>query len=65
MIIIGNKFNRNIYNSAREAYNLFGNYLAGQDQQNDEEDNTETSVVETTKKLETPAKKTKSSKTGR
>ena len=67
MIIIGNKFNRNIYNSAKSAYNLFGNYLPGYDQNNnnDDDDNADNSVVESTKKAEAPAKKTKSSKTRR
>lgn len=29
IIVIGNKFNRNIYRSGSRAYNIFGNYLPG------------------------------------
>jgi hypothetical protein len=37
MILIGNKYNRNIYNAAKAAYNLFGNYLPGESQQYDDQ----------------------------
>ena len=36
MIVIGNKYNRNIYNSAAKAYNIFGNYMPGLNQQYDD-----------------------------
>ncbi|HKC36545.1 MAG TPA: serine hydrolase domain-containing protein [Chitinophagaceae bacterium] len=64
MIIIGNKFNRNIYTAAKAAYNLFGNYLPGNDEQ-EEDDNADNSVVESAKNAETPAKKEKTTKTRR
>jgi hypothetical protein len=37
IIILGNKFNRNIYNVANKAYSIFGNY--GRDSENSEEEN--------------------------
>jgi CubicO group peptidase (beta-lactamase class C family) len=37
IIIIGNRYNSNIYNSARTAYDLFGNYLQGRNGSDDEE----------------------------
>ena len=42
IIIIGNKFNRNIYIAAKEAYDIFGEYFS-KDSSNktDEMDNTE------------------------
>ena len=65
MILIGNKYNRNIYYAARTAYNLFGNYLPGQDQ-NDENDSNDNSVGENSIREEAPpALKTKSPKTKR
>jgi CubicO group peptidase (beta-lactamase class C family) len=39
IIILGNKFNRNIYNAAHLAYDLFGNY---QQQRNDDKEETDT-----------------------
>ena len=64
MIIIGNKYSSSIYNSARKAYNLFGNYLPGyQKPEDDDNDDTENAMVENTKKVETPVKRTRSSKT--
>ena len=62
MIVIGNKYNRNIYNSAAKAYNIFGNYLPGQSKQYDENAPDDNSVGENSIKEETPAPKTKSSK---
>lgn len=38
IIIMGNKFNENIYRSARKAYNLFGNYTPEQGQEDEEID---------------------------
>jgi CubicO group peptidase (beta-lactamase class C family) len=46
VIILGNKYNSNIYKSARLAYDLFGNYL----QSGDDEDEETTAVVHTKKK---------------
>jgi hypothetical protein len=37
IIILGNKFNRNIYNTAHKAYDIFGRY--GQDENDGEEAN--------------------------
>jgi len=65
MILIGNKYNRNIYYSAMKAYNLFGNYLPGQERQYDENDVTDNSVGENSIKEETFTPKTNSSKTKR
>jgi len=61
MILIGNKYNRNIYYAARTAYNLFGNYVPGQDQ-NDETEPAENSLGENSRKEETYTPKAKSSK---
>ena len=38
IIILGNKFNRNIYHTALEAYNLFGSYLPHHDVEDEEQD---------------------------
>ena len=63
MILIGNRYNRNIYNSARKAYNLFGNYLPGESQQYDDSGPDDNSVGENSIKEETTyAPKAKSSK---
>ena len=62
MIIIGNRYNRNIYNAARTAYNLFGNYLPGQSQQYDDGGSDDNSVGENSIKEETYTPKAKSSK---
>ena len=67
MIVIGNRYNRNIYHAAAKAYNIFGNYLPGQSQQYDDSGPDDNSVGENSIKEETytPAKKiskTKSSK---
>ena len=65
MIVIGNRYNRNIYHSAMKAYNIFGEYLPGSSHYSDEEENTDSAAVENDKKILAPAKKTKSSKTKR
>ena len=39
MIVIGNKYNRNIYNSAAKAYNIFGNYMPGLNKQQYDDNN--------------------------
>jgi len=62
MILIGNKYNRNIYNAAREAYNLFGNYLPGGSKQYDDSGPDDNSVGENSIKEEIYTPKTKSSK---
>lgn len=63
MIVIGNKYNSNIYHSAAKAYNIFGNYLPGQSQQyDDSNDADDNSVGENSIKEETDTPKPKSSK---
>ena len=63
MILIGNKYNRNIYSAASKAYNIFGNYLPGQSQQYDDSGPDDNSVGENSIKEETTyTSKTKSSK---
>ena len=49
IIILGNKFNRNIYNSAHKAYDIFGNYMQ------DEDDGEEAEKVQ---EKQSPVKKT-------
>lgn len=64
MIIIGNRYNSNIYNSARKAYNLFGSYTP--DSNNKKEyfnEEAENSVVEGATIPGDPALKTLSAKT--
>jgi CubicO group peptidase (beta-lactamase class C family) len=60
IIILGNKFNRNIYTTAHKAYDIFGDY--GQDRKNDEEDDNEAvkpvAVKTTVKKSTVKTKKT-------
>ena len=46
MILIGNKYNRNIYFSAMKAYNIFGNYLPGESQQYENNDSIDNSLGE-------------------
>ena len=63
MIVIGNKYNRNIYNSASKAYNLFGVYNPRLNQQYDDSDDADdNSVGENSVKEDTDTPKTKSSK---
>jgi CubicO group peptidase (beta-lactamase class C family) len=62
MILIGNKYNRNIYSAAAKAYNIFGNYLPGQNQQYDDGGPDDNSVGENSIKEETYTPKTKSPK---
>jgi len=62
MILIGNKYNRNIYSAAAKAYNIFGNYFPGQSQQYDDSGPDDNSVGENSIKEETYTPKTKSSK---
>ncbi|HKO82420.1 MAG TPA: serine hydrolase domain-containing protein, partial [Chitinophagaceae bacterium] len=38
IIILGNKFNRNIYSTANKAYDIFGNYDRSRNSGNDEDD---------------------------
>jgi len=63
MIVIGNKYNRNIYHAAAKAYNLFGVYNPRLNQQYDDSDDADdTSVGENSIKEESYTLKTKSSK---
>jgi CubicO group peptidase (beta-lactamase class C family) len=64
MIIIGNKFNRNIYNSAKKAYDLFGRYTPGSNNK-EEENEDENSINETVANFTKPADKAFYSKTRR
>lgn len=41
IIILGNKFNRNIYSVARKAYDIFGDYKQNRDGGDDDSDNNE------------------------
>ncbi|HEX2846747.1 MAG TPA: serine hydrolase domain-containing protein [Chitinophagaceae bacterium] len=52
IIILGNKFNRNIYTTAHKCYDLFGNYMQG----NDSEEETENAEVKTEAKREVKKK---------
>ena len=64
MIIIGNKYNSNIYNSARKAYDLFGGYTS--DKNNDSEnDEGEAAVVESGSRFSQSTKKAFSAKSSR
>jgi len=63
MIVIGNRYNRNIYHAAAKAYNIFGNYLPGQSQQYDDSGPDDNSVGENSIKEETYAPPKKISKT--
>lgn len=65
MILIGNKYNRNIYYSAMKAYNLFGKYLPGDDKQFEYNDTNDNSVGENSIKEEVPVQSKKSSKAKR
>ena len=62
MILIGNKYNSNIYHAAAKAYNIFGNYLPGESQQYDDGGADDNSVGENSIKEETYTPKPKSSK---
>jgi len=52
IIILGNKFNRNIYTTAHKCYDLFGNYMQG----NDSEEDAENAEVKTEVKKEVKKK---------
>ena len=45
IIILGNKFNRNIYSVARKAYDIFGAYQQTHDGENDDAENSELQKV--------------------
>jgi CubicO group peptidase (beta-lactamase class C family) len=63
MIVIGNKYNRNIYHAAAKAYNLFGVYNPRLNQQYDDSDDADdNSVGENSIKEESDTPKTKPSK---
>jgi len=63
MILIGNKYNRNIYYAARTAYNLFGSYLPGQDKDDDNETDVNSVGENSVKEETTPDLRTNPSKT--
>ena len=65
MIVIGNRYNRNIYHSAAKAYNIFGSYLPGETHQYDENIPDDNSVGENAIKEEAETPKSKSTKTRR
>jgi len=65
MIIIGNRYNSNIYNSARKAYDLFGSYTPGSNNKQQEVEDAENSVVESTPNFTEPSKKAFAVKTRR
>ena len=65
MIVIGNKYNRNIYHSAAKAYNIFGSYMPGQSQQYDENVPDDNAVGENSIKEVAESPKTKSPKRGK
>lgn len=56
IIVIGNKYNRNIYLAAKKAYDIFGEYLQSRSQHNDTE-NTEGGAFVAKKKALVKAKK--------
>ncbi|MGZ5222111.1 MAG: serine hydrolase domain-containing protein, partial [Chitinophagaceae bacterium] len=41
IIILGNKFNRNIYSAANKAYDIFGNYERSRNGRNDDDEEAE------------------------
>jgi CubicO group peptidase (beta-lactamase class C family) len=45
IIILGNKFNRNIYSVARQAYDIFGDYEQTHDNRDDDAENSELQKV--------------------
>lgn len=57
IIILGNKFNRNIYRAASKCYDIFGDYMQTNKPQNDDSENPEAVTIETKKNFEsiTPA----------
>ncbi|MBP7107570.1 MAG: beta-lactamase family protein [Chitinophagaceae bacterium] len=58
IIILGNKFNRNIYGAASQCYDIFGDYMQTRQPQNYDSENPEAVVKETKKetKSTSPAK---------
>jgi CubicO group peptidase (beta-lactamase class C family) len=65
MIIIGNRYNSNIYNTARKAYNLFGSYTPDSKNKQEEVDDADNSVVESTPNFSDVVKEAFVSKTKR
>jgi CubicO group peptidase (beta-lactamase class C family) len=57
IIILGNRFNRQIYNAADLCYDIFGDYMQRQVPDSDEIDSIKTSLLSAPKKI--PVKKTK------
>lgn len=54
IIIIGNKYNRNIYTAAKTAYDIFGNYLQDKSNRNFESDTLEDASFADSKEDPTP-----------
>lgn len=63
IIILGNRFTRNIYNTAMRSYDLFGNYH--QQQQNEDDESPESPVEKKAVKADNSKVKSKNSKRGR
>lgn len=59
IIILGNRFTRNIYNTAHLCYDIFGDYLQGKNKEEEETDNAESTAKE---KAAGPAVKAPASK---
>ena len=58
IIIMGNRFNRSIYNAAQQAYKMFGEYSASEDSDSDEIDSLKTALLKKDEQRKTPSKKT-------
>jgi CubicO group peptidase (beta-lactamase class C family) len=65
IIIIGNKFNRNIYHAGYTGYNLFGNYLPGYNQPDDDDENADTIATDKKNQPVVKTRKNGSKKTKR
>lgn len=65
MIIIGNKYNSNIYNAARKAYDLFGNYTPGSKNRQIDNGDADNTVFENISAITSPSKNAFTAKTGR
>lgn len=63
IIIIGNKYNRNIYIAARKAYDIFGEYLQDKSNRDYETENTEGGSIAEKKQKMTAARRKTPSKT--
>lgn len=65
IIVIGNKYNRNIYSSVRGAYNLFGEYVPEDDKDHDEENNSDSAATVQSKKVHSTPSNPRAAKTKR